>query len=66
MGEITTEKGGCDDEIKDTVQRKYLGQVQSCHEVALKSNPNLSGPIVMDAEIDENTIPDNQKKQLIA
>ena len=42
--------GVCSDEITKTV-RKYLAQVTSCHDSALKSDPEVKGRIVVDIEI---------------
>jgi hypothetical protein len=47
--------GGCGGAINKTV-RKYLGQVKSCHETAMKSNPKVSGRIVIDAEISNGKV----------
>lgn len=50
VGQMDVSSGEGADGIKKTV-RKYQGQIQSCYEQQLKSNPNLGGRVAVEIEI---------------
>ena len=50
VGQMDVSSGEGADAIKATV-RKYQGQIQSCYEQQLKSNPNLGGRVAVEIEI---------------